>query len=133
VCLDCGEGGAEGVAEAFDWFDDVVGCEEGDDGVGGLVAHEGAGKGDCREGVAAFGLADVVADGGDCGADGCFVAGAAADPAVFGGDDAFEAVEGSFHEALTVEDGDELFGHGFARQRPEADAGAAGEDDGVVR
>ncbi len=130
--LDCCERGAQGFAEARDRLDDMVGGEEGDGCVGGFLAHEGAGKADRHKRIAAFGFADVAAKGGDFCPYHCLVARAATDPATLRGDYTFETLEGGLKEALAFEHRNELFRHGFARKRPEADAGAAGKDDSVA-
>lgn len=59
------EGGAQIFAEAFDWLDDMIGGEKGDDGIRMFLAHQGAGKGDGRQGIPAFRLADIAADARD--------------------------------------------------------------------
>ncbi len=127
------EAGGQAVAEGIDRLDDMVGGDDGKDGLRVILGENGCGEADGVGGVARFGLTEqvVLRQLRQVGEDGLAVLLAGADVDLLGRQGVEESVEAEAEQALALGDGQELLGRVAAGERPEPFAAAAGHDDAV--
>lgn len=128
------EGIGEHLLEACGIGDDVIGGEDGHDGVWRACADDGGAEGDGGAGIATDGFGDDVAGGefGELTADFVGLGGAGDDEDMGGWDDWPDAVDCLLEEGAVAEEADELFWGFLAGDGPEAFTTATGHDDDVA-
>ena len=115
--------------ELVDGFNNVVGGEDGDDGLGIAPGDDGGAVADGVEGVAPGRFAQKLFPWQTEGvADQVGMSLAGADIPVFGGNEPFEAIKSKLEKAFAVDERDELFGQAGPAHGPKAGTGTAGDD-----
>src|SRR5208282_2468898 len=127
------ESGAEDAAEAFGIGDEMIGGEDGHEGLRIVMDEVESGESDGRGGVASHGLGQDVGGGaaGDHFSHGAYLLGNGDRPEARIGNYGEQAFDGLLEHGGAADDIQELFGRAHAAARPEAGAAATGENDGV--
>jgi len=131
VCsLGGGEGVGEDALEGGGVLDELVGGEDGHDGIGITRGDEADAEGDGGRGVTLGGLGEDVLRREHVGdlADAFFLEGVGEDEDIFLWDEAVEPGDGLLEEGRVVEEIEELLGFGVSAEGPEAGSTSSGEN-----